>query len=323
MFTIKPIDSMYAVIDLGSNSFHLLIAEYTGCHFSVVDRCSKKIQLADGLTRNGQLTQAAIERGLDCLRLFKEILSQHAIQHLQVIATQALRQATNAQHFIQQARDLGFTIEVISGRREAELVYRGICDPLPARDGNRLVIDIGGASTEIAVGNGQDILFAQSLPMGCVSWRDRFFAEGIEYGRRGIDAKNAAYATLKPLIETLSRLDWSEAYASSGSAKMLSTIALANGWTQGEINKRCIDDIEEAISRVKHHSAINLKGLKLARQDLLAPGVSIMGTIMEHLTIDTVIYSKSALREGILSEISTHRVGYRLDEQNARLMGTQ
>ncbi len=120
---------MYAVIDLGSNSFHLLIAEQSAGNFSVVDRCSEKIQLADGLSRNGRLSEAAIDRGLDCLRLFKEILGRHPIQHLHVVATQALRQASNARDFIDKAKLLGFGIQIISGIREAELIFRGVCDP--------------------------------------------------------------------------------------------------------------------------------------------------------------------------------------------------
>lgn len=308
---------MYAVIDLGSNSFHLLIAEHSAGHFSVVDRCSEKIQLADGLTRSGRLTQAAIERGLDCLRLFKEILAQHPIRHTHVVATQALRQATNAGDFIEQAKALGFGVEIISGVREAKLIFRGVCDPLPDCEGNRLVIDIGGASTEIAVGNNSGILFAESLSMGCVSWRDHFFAEGLEYGQRAIEAKQAARLILEPHVEALINTGWTESYASSGSAKMLSKIARVNQWTHGEITRKSIGKIEDALRQVKQPSEITLRGLKPARQDLLAPGSSIMATIMEMLDIDAVLYSSSALREGILADVSKHRVDYRLCERDA------
>lgn len=308
---------MYAVIDLGSNSFHLLIAEHSEGHFSVVDRCSEKIQLADGLTRSGRLTQAAMQRGLDCLCSFKEILARHPIRHLHVVATQALRQATNAGDFIDQARGLGFGVEIISGVREARLIFRGVCDPLPDCEGNRLVIDIGGASTEIAVGNSSSILFAESLSMGCISWRDHFFAGGIEYGQRAIDAKQAARSILKPCVETLTNIGWTESYASSGSAKMLSKIARVNQWTRGDITRESIARIEDALKQVKHPTEITLQGLKPARQDLLAPGSSIMATIMEMLDIDTVSYSSSALREGILADVSKHRVDYRLCERDA------
>lgn len=309
---------MYAVIDLGSNSFHLLIAEYTGRHFSLVDRCSKKIQLADGLGRDGNLSRAAMERGLECLRLFKEMLVGHPIEQLHVVATQALRQAENSREFLSMAEALGFEVEVIPGVREAELIFRGICDPLPDCASNRLVIDIGGASTEIALGNGPDILFAESLPMGCVSWRDRFFAHAIDYGRRGEAAKEAALAALTPFLERLGNLEWAETYASSGSAKMLSRIALANQWTDGNIQKSSIRNIEEALDRIQNPSDIQLKGLKKERQDLLAPGISIMAALMEALGIEAVFYSPTALREGILGEIAQRRVYFDKEPAKAR-----
>jgi exopolyphosphatase/guanosine-5'-triphosphate,3'-diphosphate pyrophosphatase len=313
---------MYAVIDLGSNSFHLLIAQFNGQGFTLVDRCSEKIQLADGLSRDGTLNRAAIDRGLDCLRQFKRILACHPIIDTKVVATQALRQARNAEDFLRPARALGFAIDIISGAREAELIFRGICDPLPDCSGNRLVIDIGGASTEIAIGNDEQIVFAHSLSMGCVSWRDNFFSNGTEYRDGCTKAKQAARDVLASQVATMTALDWGETYASSGSAKMLSKIALANRWTDGEITRACVDRIEESVCHVRHFSEISLKGLKKERQDLLAPGASIMSAIMECLCIDTVQYSPTALREGILSEMSGQRVAYQLPSEDVRLLGT-
>lgn len=301
---------MYAVIDLGSNSFHLLIARFNGQGFTIIDRCSEKIQLADGLSRGGTLSESAINRGLNCLRQFKRILADHPILETKVVATQALRQASNAEQFLRPAKMLGFHIEIISGIREAQLVFRGICDPLPKKAKNRLVIDIGGASTEIAVGNNEGILFAQSLPMGCVCWRDRFFSDGFEYGSRCQQAREAAREVLTPHVEALANLEWQEVYASSGSAKMLSRISLANNWTDGRITRACVEQIQDSICHLTDHREINLKGLKSERRDLLAPGSSIMAALMESLAIDSIHYSSTALREGILGEISGHRVAY-------------
>lgn len=301
---------MFAVIDLGSNSFHLLIADHNGERFTVVDRFSEKIQLADGLSRKGKLTKSAIKRGIECLRNFREIIAKHPIKRIQVVGTQALRQASNAEVFLERARALGFAIDVISGPREAELIFRGICNPLPDSDARRLVIDIGGGSTEIALGSNGKIEFATSIPVGCVNWRDRFFAKRIEYDKRGLVAKEAAYSELKQVRNKLLRNRWQETYASSGSAKMLSNISRTNGWSNGEITSASISKIESAIGKIKQSSDINLQGLSAQRQDLLAPGVAIMATIMESLNIDTIIYSRSALREGVLSELSNLRVDY-------------
>jgi len=252
---------MFAIIDLGSNSFHLLIAEHDGERFQVVDRLSEKIQLADGLSRKGKL---------------------------------------------------GFAVDVISGPREAELIYRGICDPLPPATGNRLIIDIGGGSTEIALGNNGDILFATSVPVGCVNWRDRYFAKRIQYNERGLRAKEAAYAELKAVRKTLLKKQWTEAYASSGSAKMLANISRANGWSDGDITTQSISRIESAIGDIKEPDDIKLSGLSQQRRDLIAPGVAIMATFMESLNIDAISYSRTALREGVLSELSNLRVDYKL-----------
>lgn len=303
---------MFAVIDLGSNSFHLLIARHTDLGFTVIDRCSEKIQLADGLSRHGKLTPAAMQRGLDCLRRFNKTLARHPIRYLRVVATQALREASNAAAFVQAVEKLGLRIEIISGEQEAALIYRGVCDPLPDSEHKRLIIDIGGASTEIAIGDSNTIHLAKSLPMGCVSWRDRFFSEGDEYGLRCQEAAQAARAVLAPHIQALKALGWSEVYASSGSAKMLSRIGLANTWTKGEITRACVDRIQDAICHIRHHEDIALSGLKPERRDLLAPGSSIMSAIMESLSIDHVHYSRTALREGILGDMSGHRVDYQL-----------
>lgn len=303
---------MFAVIDLGSNSFHLLIAEITANRLAIVSRCSNKIQLAEGLSQNGRITPAAMERGIHCLRQFKQILSEYPIKQIQVVATQALRQALNAQDFIDLALAEGFNIDIIDGRREAGLIFRGVTDPLLVSEQNRLVIDIGGASTEIAIGNNQQILFAESLTMGCVSWRDRFFKDTVSYRDNGQQAKAAVRSALQPLLDKLTGLSWAEVYASSGSAKMMAHIAYANQWSRGEITQDCIRNIETALANVKHYADIQLDGLDPNRMDLLAPGLSILSTIMEQLNIPTVLYSYTALREGLLSEISQHRVDSQL-----------
>lgn len=294
---------MYAVIDLGSNSFHLLIADCDGRNFSIVDRFSKKIQLAEGLATTGQLSPAAMKRGLACLEEFLLVLRRYPVQKMRVVATQAVRQASNSDEFVEQVKTLGLEIEIISGPREAELIFHGINNSLPSIPGNRLIIDIGGASTEIAIGNQQSIITAQSLPMGCVAWRDRFFSNGARFADALAIATAAARETLEPIRESLSSHDWSEVYASSGSAKMLYAISKANGWSEELVSDEALGRIEAAIAPLAHHSDIKLEGLKADRQDLLAPGLSIMKALMEGLGFRTIHYSKTALREGVLGEM--------------------
>lgn len=294
---------MYAVIDLGSNSFHLLIADCKNRSFSVVDRCSRKIQLAEGLATTGHLSAAAMERGFACLQDFLNLLHQYSIEKLRVVATQAVRQASNGEQFVDQVRALGLEVEVISGAREAELIFHGITAALPPVANNRLIIDIGGASTEIAVGSGDSVLSAHSLAMGCVAWRDRFFSNGMRFSQSLDKARAAACEIVQPIAGTLGKLGWAEVFASSGSAKMLNAIATANGWEEGAVSRNALMKIESAIADCDHHTDIQLAGLKVDRQDLLAPGLSIMMALMDVLAFDSFSYSKTALREGVLGEM--------------------
>jgi exopolyphosphatase/guanosine-5'-triphosphate,3'-diphosphate pyrophosphatase len=307
---------MYAVIDLGSNSFHLLIAELKNQHLSVVGRCSEKIQLAEGLSKSGQLSNAAIERGLQCLHQFKSILAQHPVEKLKVVGTEAMRRAANADIFVAQARALGFSIDVISGEQEARWIFNGICGPLPDSDNTRLTIDIGGASTEIALGSDHELRLSDSLPVGCVSWRDRFFLPSLNFVSNKIAAVEAAKFTLAPTLSKLKDQHWDEVYASSGSAKMLASIGYANDWSQGTITRDCICEIEKLLANVKDLQDIHITGLKPQRLDLLAPGLCIMSAIMETLEIEEIFYSPTALREGILAEMIQRRVDYKLQRES-------
>lgn len=310
---------MYAVIDLGSNSFHLLIAELKDQHISVVGRCSEKIQLAEGLNQSGQLSDAAMERGLACLQNFKSILDDHSIQALKIIGTEAMRRASNTSDFTQQAKKLGFDIDVISGKQEASWIFSGVCGPLSDADTlSRLTIDIGGASTELALGcfhadnRKPELQLTESTSLGCVSWRDTYFSPILDYKTNHKIAKAAAREALHPVLKKLKKMKWDEAYASSGSAKMLSTIGYVNEWSDGAITKDCINKIEKKLKKIKTIEEIDIPGLKKQRLDLLAPGLVIMSTIMDELGLEQIFYSPTALREGILAEMINRRVDYKL-----------
>ena len=306
---------MYAVIDLGSNSFHLLIAELTHEHLRVVGRCSEKIQLAEGLNISGSLSAAAMERGLQCLRQFKSILAEHPIQKIKVVGTEALRRAGNSDFFVTQAKNLGFDIDIISGEQEARWIFRGICGPLADSDKTRLTIDIGGASTEIALGNDQHILFSRSVAIGCVSWRDSYFSPQLDFANNRERATDSAKKHLADTVASLKNHQWDEVFASSGSAKMLSAISYTNGWSEGTITLPCIKKIEELLQEVKRIEDINIPGLKPQRLDLLAPGLIILASLMRELNLREVQYSPTALREGILADMINRRVDYKLQRE--------
>ena len=306
---------MYAVIDLGSNSFHLLIAELKQQQIRVVGRCSEKIQLAEGLDRNGELSPAAMERGLQCLRQFQSILAQHPIEKMKVVATEAVRRANNRDFFIKQAHKLGFDIDVISGEQEARWIFKGICGPLPDSNNTRLTIDVGGASTEIALGNDSAIQLTESIAVGCVLWRDQFFSPRLDYANIRESAIDAVHQLLTPVVEKIKKLHWDEVYASSGSAKMLATIGYTNNWSEGNITRNCIRHIEDHLASIESLDQVTIPGLKEQRLDLLAPGLVIMSAIMDALSIDEIYYSPTALREGILAELIQRRVDYQLQQE--------
>ena len=303
---------MYAVIDLGSNSFHLLIADTKQQQIRVVGRCSEKIQLAEGLDATGELSPAAMERGLQCLREFKKILEQFPIQQIKAVGTEALRRARNADFFRRQAKKIGFTIDIISGQQEASWIFHGVCGPLPDSNNTRLTVDIGGASTEIALGNDRVLQLTESIAIGCVSWRDQFFSPQLDYSANKAPAYFAVQERISILAAKIKSLRWDEVYASSGSAKMLATIGYANNWSQGNITRECINNIEQYLISAKTLDDIAIPGLKPQRLDLLAPGLIIMSVIMDVLEINEIFYSPTALREGILAELIQRRVDYQL-----------
>lgn len=305
---------MFAVIDLGSNSFHLLIADHTDGHFSVIDRHSEKVQLAEKIFQTGILQESAMQRGIDCLTRFKKVVGKYPIQKLSVVATQAMRQAGNADDFQQRAKSVGLDIEIISGPREAALIYRGICDPLPDANFNRLIIDIGGASTEIALGADQNVLVAESNAIGCVSWRDRFFSDSFNYIEQAPAAKAAATEVFSQVRKKLNDYSWQECYASSGTAKMLNRIVIANDFGKGKVTRSYLEKIEQLLSAYTRSEDITIAGLTPERQDLLAPGLCIMLAVMDGLGVESFEFSPTALREGVLREITSHRVDYRLDD---------
>ncbi len=301
---------MYAVIDLGSNSFHLLIADYRDNQFVVVDRCSEKIQLAEGIAKTGDISKAAMARGINCLRHFLDVIQQHPITQIRAVGTQALRQSNNAHCFIEQAKAMNLDIDIISGEEEAELIFRGsqVHNPKEAR----LVIDIGGGSTEIAYGSDSQASFVVSIPVGCVTWRDRYFSCTLDYPNHSLEAKKEAIKIFAPVAEQLSQFRWQRSYASSGSAKMLSSILQSERFTEGEITPNSLQTIERSISKIDEHRNITLRGLKPERQDLLAPGLSIMTAIMNVFDLDCIYYSATALREGILADMTNLPVNYTL-----------
>ena len=294
---------MHACIDLGSNSFHLLIGEWEDGRIQIIERLSEKVQLGENVSINGYISPEIFERGQSCLRRFKLLMKQYPVKRYWALGTNTFRIANNAEEFIQAAKVKGIDISVISGEQEAVLIYAGVITALPLSERRRLIIDIGGGSTEIIVGQKHDRVLTESLTIGSVSWRDRFFnsaqqESGILLERMdlGVAAAKQVFESISPSIE---RAEWDEAYASSGTIKMLAFICEAHGYGENQIQLTALHNLKGKIAECIADGS-NLAGLKQRRRDLLLAGWCILVGLMESYKVETINFSSTALREGML-----------------------
>ena len=212
--------SLVAAIDLGSNSFHMIVARVEQDEIRPLDRLGKKVQLAAGLTEDNSISDEAMKRGLDCLAEFAQYLSGKTFRSVRIVGTNALRKAKNSLVFVEKAREiLPYPIEVIAGREEARLIYLGVAQTQADDDDRRLVIDIGGGSTEFIIGERFEPRLLESLHMGCVTFTERYFKDGKITPERFQSAYYAARLELLNISKPYRKLGWTDAVGSSGSVK--------------------------------------------------------------------------------------------------------
>ena len=294
---------MHACIDLGSNSFHLLIGEWKQGKIEIVERLSEKVQLGENVRQTGRISPAAFERGLACLRRFADLMAQYPLQQYWALGTNTFRVTDNAEAFIASAGRIGIEISVISGVQEAVLIYAGVITELPSSDIHRLVVDIGGGSTEVIVGSHHQRLLTDSLLIGSVSWRDHFFSDvgpDTESILLAMDAgRQAAIEVFAAIAPGVARCGWKQAYASSGTVKMLAAICQEQGDPAGIVSLNALRDLKPLLAyTIAEHE--ELAGLKEARRDLLLPGWCVLSGLMEAYQVPFVQFSSTALREGML-----------------------
>lgn len=294
-----------AAIDLGSNSFHLLVANYQDDRLQVVARLGEKVQLAGGLDEEGRLDEATMQRALDCLARFSPFLDDITPAQIRVVGTNALRDATNSQTFIERAEALlGQRIEIIAGREEARLIYLGAAHAL-AEDGRRLIVDIGGGSTELIIGEQFEPLALESLRMGCVTYRQRFFADGEINEKRMRRAELTALSELANIQRPYLRLGWKDLVGSSGTIKAAATVIAATGATSdGMITREGLSKLRERLVRSKRLDKVAMEGLKADRASVFPAGVAILSAIFEAFGLEAMRYADGALREGVLYDMA-------------------
>ncbi len=294
---------LLAAVDLGSNSFRLQIARVEGDQFYMLDGLRESVRLAAGLSADKYLDVPAQERALKALSLFGERLRGLPPEAVRAVGTNSLRVAKNAADFIPQAeRALGFPIEVIAGREEARLIYMGVANGLPPSGKNRLVMDIGGGSTEFIIGNGLEPIKLESLYMGCVSFSSRFFADGKINKHNLKQAELAARSELQTIVADY-KGQWGDAFGSSGTARMLSEVLEQNGYSESGITREGLEQLRSHMLKVGDVQSLSLAGLKPDRLHAFAGGFSIMYAAFCELGIFNMHPALGALREGVLYDL--------------------
>lgn len=292
-----------AAIDMGSNSFRLEIGQLFHGRYRRIDYLKDTVRLGGGLDADGMLTDDAAERGLACLRRFAARLGSFPTRHVRAVATQTLREAKNRNAFLERAQEaLGHPIEVISGREEARLIYAGVAHLQPA-DQPRLVVDIGGRSTELILGRGRTPLAAESFAVGCVSLTQRFFPGGRIDAAAFRAAQVAAGAELEEALQTFAPSQWQQALGSSGTAGAVSQLLQAAGTSDGRITPAGLRWCIERCIEAGHVDRLDLPGLKPERRAVLPGGLAILYTLAAQFSIDAIWPAKGALRQGVIIDL--------------------
>lgn len=292
-----------AAIDLGSNSFHMVVARVVGQGLQIVSRHKQRVRLAAGLTKDNKLDEEAIDRGIECLRMFAERLQGFDADNVRIAATHTLRIAKNAHAFISAAEEVfPYPIEIIPGEEEARLIYMGVTHTQPDK-GQKLVVDIGGGSTELVVGEHFTPKLAKSKRMGCVNYNERYFKDGKLSAKQFQAAQMAAELKLESVASLYRRLGWEVAVGSSGTIKAVREVVLAMGHDDGEINRKRLDAIIEKLLAFKNIDDIDLPGLAEERKPVFAAGLAILSGVFNALRLNAMIFSDGALREGLLYEM--------------------
>jgi len=292
-----------AAVDMGSNSFRLEIGQLQHGRYRRIDYLKETVRLGGGLDADGMLTEAAVQRGLDCLRRFAARLAGFSPHQVRAVATQTLREARNRNAFLVRAQEaLGYPIEVISGREEARLIYAGVSHLQPT-DTSRLVIDIGGRSTEMILGQGRVPLLAESFQVGSVSLSMRFFGDGRLTEQAFRAAQIAAGAELEEALQPFAPQRWQEALGSSGTVGAVSQLLAANHVTDGRITPQglrwCIAGCIEA----GHTGKLLWPALRADRRAVLPGGLAILYTLATHFGIESLVPARGALRQGVIIDL--------------------
>jgi len=292
-----------AAVDLGSNSFHMIVAQFENNQLKIIDKMKEMVRLGAGLNKDKTLDSDTAQKALDCLERFGQRLKDFPQGSVRAVGTNTLRQIKDEQ-FLEKAKSaLGHPIEIIAGREEARLVYLGVSHGLDTGDKKRLVIDIGGGSTELIIGKRFTISKRESLHMGCVNYSKRYFPDGIISKDTMSKAILSGQLEILPIKQAFSSEKWKQAVGSSGTIRSILAVVQEMDWSQKGITKESLKKLRSLMIEQGHTDKLDIKGLSNERKAVFAGGVAVLSALFKSLDIKLMQVSDEALREGLLYEM--------------------
>ena len=296
--------SLYAAIDLGSNSFRLEIGQMDAGQLRRVEYIKETVRQGNGLDAERNLTEDAMERGWECLARFGERIAGFKPSQVRAVATQTLREARNRDVFLAKAkRILGFPIEVIAGREEARLIYLGVSHLLPQSDERRLVVDIGGRSTEMILGQREAASTLESYRVGSVAWSMKYFPDSLWTPQAFKAAEIGAKAVLDEAPILFNRQHWDTCYGSSGTVGAVSEVLTQAGWPEGRVTREGLAWLKERLLKAQKLDNLRLDGVKEDRKPVIGGGLAVLQAVFDLLQIDEMQAAQGALRHGALYDL--------------------
>ncbi len=299
-----PTRDLAAAVDLGSNSFHMVVARVREGRIQVIDRLRERVRLGADLNAAGRLGATAVERAERCLRRFAQRLAEVPPARVRAVATDAFRRTVLPADFRRRAeRALGHSIEVVAGREEARLVYLGVRHDLGDWGQRLLVVDVGGGSTEIVAGAAREVEAGESLRMGSLRWSREYFADGVISAKRLRRARLAALHELEPVAGAFRRLGVERWIGSSGTALSMAEMLRAGGIERAGLTRAGLEELLARVQRCRRLEDVDLPGLEDARRPTFLGGLTILSAVFEALRIPRMETSEGSLREGALLDL--------------------
>ena len=301
---LEKTNDIIAALDLGSNSFHLIVAQKTDRGYRVIDKHKETIRLASGFDNQDNLKPEVIGKAIKSLDRLGERIRAIPCKNIRIVGTNTLRKAKNAEILIEAAeRIVGHSVDVISGAEEARLIYSGVTRDLDIGDRRYLVVDVGGGSTEVIVGCDETPQMLNSLHMGCISITLQHFADG-SLSRESFDAAHTTVAQeLEPIVLSYRQFGWDEVIGSSGTVIAIRDILVKNRWAEGSISRDGLEYLIDYLIKMGSIKKLNIKGLSENRKEILPGGLAILNSFFKEMAIDELNVSDNALREGVLNDL--------------------